>query len=137
MESESDQMKHLRTLAPFLSKFEVPPDAFPRWKRNPVASDFVNTCYKVGWIGKDFDGTEWKSSDEALRLSDDPAALQSATPEQIGRILTVLIQQGHFVDGSLASDFESGFLVEILRHITVLAARPTEERPPGDTRGSS
>ena len=129
-------MKRLRALAPFLSKFEAP-GAFPSWERNPVAWDFIDACYKAGWIMQDFDGTEWrswvewKSSDEALRLRDDPAALQSAAPEQIGRLLTVLIRQDRFVEGSLAGAFESGFLVDILRRIAELAARPTEERPTG------
>lgn len=62
-------------MAPFLSKFEALV-ASPRWKRNPVASDFVDTLYKAGGIAEDFKGTEWKNwvewkgSDEALRLRD-------------------------------------------------------------------
>ena len=134
-EIAKDDMRRLRALAPFLSKFEEPDFEFGHvvsffdsdW--SSVASDFVGTCYKAGWIGKDFDGTEWQSwvdwkeSDEACRLRDDPGALDSATPGQLGRLLTVLIRQDRFVTGALIGAFESGLLVKILRRVAVLAAR--------------
>ena len=130
-----DDMRRLRALVPFLSKFEEPGFefghvvSFAGSDLNPVASDFVDTCYKAGWIGKDFDGTEWrgwvdwKGSDEACRLRDDPGALDSATSGQIGRLLTVLIRQDRFVTGALIGAFESGLLVKILRRVAVLATR--------------
>ena len=98
---------------------------------SPVALEFVSTCYKAGWILKDFDGTEWegwgdwKDSDEARRLRDDPSALDSATPGQLGRLLKVLIRQDRFVTGALTGAFEPGLLVKILRRVVVLASRPT------------
>ena len=70
---------------------------------------------RVGWNGR----VRMKS----LQLRDDPAALQSATPEQLGRLLTVLIRQDRFIDGSLAGAFESAFLLEILRRVAVQATR--------------
>ena len=131
-----DDMQRLRALVPFLSKFEAPGFEFGHVcssfysELSPVALDFVSTCYKAGWIGKDFDGTEWrgwvdwKGSDEARRLRDDPGALDSATPGQLGRLLTVLVRQDRFVTGALISAFKSGLLVKILRRASVLAPHP-------------
>ena len=136
-ETGNDDMQRLRALVPFLSKFEAPGFKFGHVcsffdsDLSPVALDFVSTCYKSGWIGKDFDGTEWegwgdwKESDEARRLRDDPGALDSATTGQLGRLLTVLIRQDRFVTGALIGAFESGLLVRILRRVAVLASRPS------------
>ena len=136
-EAGNDDMERLRALVLFLSKFEEPGFEFGHVcsgfisDLSPVASDFVSTCYKAGWIFKDFDGTEWegwvdwKDSDEARRLRDDPSALDSAMSGQLGRLLTVLIRQERFVTGALIDAFESGLLVKILRRVAVLATRPS------------
>ena len=59
-------MERLRALVPFLSKFEAPGFEFGHVcsffdsDLSPGALDFVSTCYKAGWIAKDFEGTEWE-----------------------------------------------------------------------------
>ncbi len=138
MKPRNDNTTRLRALAPFRAKLEAPGVEFGHWaetsgslmpeyERSAVASDFVSTCNKAGWIGRDFAATEWKSwvdwkgSDEARRLSD-PETLRSATAEQIGRLLTVLVRQDRFIEGSLPGDFASGYLLAILRRVEELAA---------------
>lgn len=132
-------MERLRALVPFLSKFEEPGFEFGQVcsafhsDLSPVAIDFEAACYEAGWIweDRDFDGTEWRSwvdwkdSDEARRLHDDPSALDSATPGQLARLLTTLIRQDRFVTGTLIEAFESGLLLKILRRVGVLANRPS------------
>ena len=71
-----------------------------------------------------FDWGAWTNSLEALRLRDDPAALESATPNQLQNLLTVVIRQDRFVEGALAAEFESGLLVRILRRAAVLGEDP-------------
>ena len=56
-----------------------------------------------------------------MQLRDEPGVLEDATPEQLERLLTVLIRQERFVDGALESAFESGLLVRILKRAAVLA----------------
>ena len=136
-EAGNDDMERLRGLVPFLSKFGEPGFEFGHVCSmvdsylSPIAIDFVCTCAKFGWIGKDFNGTEWegwvdwKDSDEARRLCDDPNALDSATPGQLGRLLTALIRQDRFVTGALIDAFQSGLLVKVLRRVAVLATRPS------------
>lgn len=125
----------LRALAAFLPRFEVPgfvfggvrpgPRAFFGWfELSPVATDFVSACYEAGWVQwPDFDWGTWKNSAEARRLYFDPAALETATPEQLSRLLTVLIRQERFVDCALNAAFQSGVLLRILRRIAVLSAK--------------
>jgi hypothetical protein len=53
-------------------------------------------------------------------LRDDPNALKNATPEQLAKLLTVLIRQERFCDGVLNSAFKSGLLTGILERVAVL-----------------
>ena len=62
-----------------------------------------------------------------MRLRAEPSVLEAATPEQLQRLLTVLIRQERFVDGALESAFESGLLVRILRRVAALAEDPALE----------
>lgn len=124
----------LRALAAFLPRFEAPGFVFGGWtdppaliggfELSPVAEGFVSACYEAGWVQwPDFDWGTWKNSAEARQLYFDPAALETATPEQLSRLLTVLIRQERFVDGALNAAFESGVLLRILRRIAVLSAK--------------
>ena len=127
--------ERLEALAAFLPKFESPGFKFgqmqaptgkmPYYKTSALASQFVQTCYKMGWV-KPFDWAEWMQSTEAKRLRDDPAALANGTWEQLRRLLTVMIRQDRFVEGALGSAFESGLLTGIVRRASVLA-RDTRE----------
>lgn len=133
----------LRRLAAFLPQLEAPDFQFGEWtvpeRRedgvielggfNPssVVSDFVTTRYEAGWVQwPGFDWVTWKSSAEAVRLLDDPTAMERATPEQVSRLMTVLIRQDRFVEGALAAAYDSGFLVRILWCIATLAADSME-----------
>ena len=135
--------ERLRRLAAFLPRLEAANFQSGEWTVperteagvielggfNPssVVSDFVTRCYEAGWVQwPDFDWVTWKSSAEAVHLHDDPTAIERATPEQVSRLLTVLIRQDRFAEGTLDAAYESGFLVRILRRIATLAADSLE-----------
>ena len=130
--------ERLDAVAAFLPRFELPdfkfgrmeapPGKMPYYTLSPLASCFVKTCYETGWI-KPFEWAEWKDSPEAIHLRDDPSALEKATFEQLSRLLTVVIRQDRFVEGALASAFESGLLSGILRRATVLATDAQDTEP--------
>ncbi len=82
--------------------------------------DFVTMCYDLGWV-KPFDWPEWKETEEAAQLRDDPEVLAKATSEQLRKLLTVMIRQDRFVEGSLAAHFNSGFIDQIIDRAAVLA----------------
>ena len=137
----------LRKLAAFLPRFEAPDFEFGRWTTpvspeegvmflpgfnlSPVAADFVAACYATGWVQwPHFEWARWKDSTEARQLYFDPAALEAATPEQMSRLLTVLIRQDRFVENALGAAFDSGVLLRVLRRIATLAEHATGEQPP-------
>ena len=99
---------------------ESPPGTMPYYILSEVASDFLQVCYDMDWVQPNFDWVEWKDSDEATRLRDDPSTLEYATTEQLERLLTVLIRQDRFVEGALGSAFDSGLLLRIVRRAGVL-----------------
>ena len=121
----------LNALAEFLPIFETPdfefghfvdePGTFGYYSFSQDASRFIDVCYEMKWVNLSFYWSAWNDSAEALQLRDDPAALESATPNQLQNLLTVVIRQDRFVEGALAAVFESGLLVRILRRAAVLA----------------
>ena len=119
----------LDALAEFLPKFESPdfefgrmespPGAMPFYVLSDTASKFHKTCYQMKWV-QPFDWSKWKDSPEAIKLRDEPSALEQATPEQLERLLTVLIRQDRFVEGALGGAYESGLLTRIIRRAAAL-----------------
>ena len=127
--------ERLNALAAFLDAFESPIE-FGYWKStsgtlpyyvlHESSMDFVRTCYDSGWV-QSFDWGEWQDSPEAVELRDDPVALERATPEQLSKLLTVIIRQDRFVEGALGSAFDSGLLTQIVRRASELASDQAEE----------
>ena len=74
-----------------------------------------DTWYAEGWVMAGFDWPSWTGTPEALGLRDDPEVLKQATPVQLAKLLTVLIRQERFVNGALASAYDSGLLTAVLR----------------------
>jgi len=126
------EAESMKALAEFLPKFEAPGFEFGDWESgwfspSQDALSFISACYESGWMKPDFDWPAWAGTEEAAQLRDDPAALEQATPEQLSRLLTVVVRQDRFVEGSLGGHFESGLLVRIVRRIANLAeATPNE-----------
>ncbi|MBM4409543.1 MAG: hypothetical protein FJ038_13330 [Chloroflexi bacterium] len=126
----------LRALASFLPAFEAEGFEFGRWAGgeeirprsftmpyysfSPVAEEFLRRGV-AGWVTPRFDWPAWAATDEFQRLSRDPGALAAATPDDLARLLTVLVRSERFGDGQLAAAIESGLLARILRRADALA----------------
>ena len=127
----------MKALAGFLAVFEEPGFQFGTWhggeRKEPgvismpyfvlseTAESFVRMAYEQGWVLMGFDWPAWKETEEAIALRDDPDALAAASPEQLAKLLTVLIRQDRFVEGRLNSAFEAGLLTGIARRANILA----------------
>lgn len=138
--------EHLSSLAAFLPVFEAPDFKFAFWtdpeEAEPgvitlpesilsmPAMEFIDSAYAMDWVIHDFDWSEWMQTPEATALRDDTVVLKRANPDQLAKLLTVLIRQDRFVEGSLAEAFDSGLLTAILRRAAALA----EELAEGDPR---
>jgi hypothetical protein len=84
------------------------------FKASAEAKRFTRALRELGWV-QPFDWPAWKQTPEACQLRDDPEALASADAEQLSRLLTVLVRQERFADGTLLDAFESGLITRILK----------------------
>ena len=78
---------------------------------------FVQAAYDSGWVLDDFD---WMSWEAGRRFGNDPMAIANATIEDIERLLTAYIRADRFCEGYLASVYESGHLIAVVRRLEVL-----------------
>lgn len=82
---------------------------------------FVATLYGQGAIVV-FDWASWAHSTGA-RLADDPGALARADIDDLRRLLTAIVRQDRFSEGSLLGAFDSGLIVRILERVAELVAK--------------
>lgn len=94
---------------------------YPRY--HPEVDRFVSVAYEDGWVRTDFDWVKWSATQEARTLRDDPVALAAATPDQLAKLITVLVRQERFNEGSLRCAFEDGLVLAIVRRAGVLAGQ--------------
>jgi hypothetical protein len=80
-----------------------------------TAERFVGDCYEHGWVLAGFDWPAWAQTERARVLRDDPMVLASATEQDLAQLLTVVVRQDRFCEGSLARAFESGLILGILQ----------------------
>jgi len=90
---------------------------------HPEVNRFVSLAYEDGWVRTDFDWGVWSTTQEAHTLRDDPEALAAATPDQLAKLITVLVRQERFSEGSLMWAFEDGLVLAIVRRAWVLAGQ--------------
>lgn len=88
---------------------------------HPEVDRFVALAYEDGWVRADFDWGAWSATAEARTLRDDPVALASATPDQLAKLITVLVRQERFSEGALLAAFEVGLVLGIVRRAGDLA----------------
>jgi hypothetical protein len=113
----------------FVAGEYVTPEAAPgTWTMSYVryhseVDRFHDLAYEDGWVRTDVNWGDWNETPEALSLRDEPAALASATADQLAKLITVLVRQERFVEGSLKGAFDSGLVLGIVRRAGVLARR--------------
>jgi hypothetical protein len=68
---------------------------------------------------------------ESKALASRPAAVATASEDDLGRLLTAIVRSDRFNEGSLAGAWESGMLTAIVRRAGVLADEEALRPPPG------
>lgn len=88
---------------------------FPYWAASPEATAFVEALYREQFIIP-FDWGSWAA--EAQRYSDDDgSALAEASLDTLRRLLTTYVRADRFSAGTLASLFQSGHIIAVLRRL--------------------
>lgn len=116
----------LARLAALLTAFEDPGFKLGRWEDggfwlSDAGSELVAALYESGWILPGFDWPAWKESAEAETLLAHPEAIAGAGPHEIAKLLTTIVRQERFCEGTLAASHESGLLLAILRRARALS----------------
>jgi hypothetical protein len=76
-----------------------------------AALGFVQMLYDAGWILSDFDWAGWIDSD-GERFWKTPATMIGASEDDLAKLLTALVRQDRFVEGTLQEAFANdAFLV--------------------------
>ncbi len=129
-----DLADRLRTLAELVPILEAPDADFGHWEVPPPVDGIHHFGYYVfgptaeawraavgrgGWVTV-FDWRSWLETDEGRALRDQPEAVASATPEDLGKLLTAIVRSDRFVEGSIEGAFESGLLARIARRAAAL-----------------
>lgn len=107
-QSELSLVKKLTAIATFLP-------AFKEGKDLSSLNQFVAAAYANNWVSGDINWVEWMKTDESKKLRDDPSALAKASEHDLTCLLTTLIRQERFCEGSLEGAYDSGLLTGILQ----------------------
>ena len=103
----------------------------PWFAFGPTGDAFRAAVGRGGWVIAGFDWMTWLQTDEGQALRDRPVAVETATPDQLARLLTAIVRSDRFVEGSIAGAFESGLLTRIAKRA---AALMTEMDPSWNVR---
>lgn len=123
----SNKPAEIDALLNFLPVFEADEFEFGDWHTEegtiPMyifsnqASAFMRALYDNGWIIS-FDWGEWQN--EAAKLVESPAGLESADIETVRKLLTTHVRKERFCEGHLSAMHSCGHLVAILRRLKIL-----------------
>ena len=132
-------------LLPFADLFADPNFVFGKWgggdSRDGIvqlpfyafskgAQDFLRAVDKGSWVRPD---VNWRGDAEGERyhhLCSEPAALETATVDEIALVLTSLVRGDRYSEGILAKAFEERLIQRLLARIEALAGqRHSIEKP--------
>jgi hypothetical protein len=96
----------------------------------PIVESLVDAAYRNNWVLTKFDWPTWGQSERARQLRDEDGAIEQATGEEVCQLLTILIRQDRFSEGSLLESFNSGLMLRIVRRAKALADREPISKTP-------
>ena len=135
MSSAASLRERLLALAAFVPEFESPGFVFGTWVpsrktgENTWTMPYVDFSERAraflraagGWVTPKVDWMAWAQTPEASEFMSRPESIARATPDDLTRLLTMLVRGDRFGEGTLQSAFESGVLTAIVRRAAVLA----------------
>ena len=128
---KSKTAKQLDAILPFLDAFErmgfkcgewpVASEAsvIPYFEHDDPVAAFVQALHDNGWV-ETFHWTKWQVT--AAKYIDSPDLLASADAGTIRKLLTTHVRKDRLCEGHLASMFENGHIVAVLRRLKGIRA---------------
>jgi hypothetical protein len=96
------------------------PYTLPWFSLSELGTEFVTMAYQAGWILEDFDWASWAHGLKGQLIANDRAALASADPEQLAKLLTAVVRQDRFVEGALSDAYDTGLLLALAKRAQAL-----------------
>ena len=87
----------------------------PYFAYSPLVVRFIADACAWKWTLDQFDWTSWTKTEEFRRLTTDADVLASATPRQLQQLITTVLRQDRFAEGTLAEAFDTGLMLGITR----------------------
>jgi len=87
--------------------------------------DFIQVLYDNDWVTPKFDWTEWQES--AHQYIESPEKVELADAVTIQKLLTTHACADRFCEGHLASMFENGHILALLRRLQTLRSEMDRE----------
>ena len=106
--------KHIDAILPFLEQFEEA-GVMSYFNFNEVVLEFQQILYANDWVTPKVDWVEWQ--DVAEEYVDSPEKIKSADVVTVQKLFTTHVRKDRFCEGHLASMFENGHIVALLRRL--------------------
>src|SRR5664280_556644 len=134
-DKDKDQLKLLAAFAPIFrdpktvfGKMVGPtgsgtmqdPLTFPWFKMSEVANNFIAMAYQSGLVLEGFDWGKWGHGPEGKKLYGKRKAIAAADHQQLAKLLTLLIRNDRFSEGSLGQAYEDKILLAIVERAETL-----------------
>jgi hypothetical protein len=120
--------KQIDAILPFLDRFEaadfsagsweLPEGQFPWFNLEDVVIEFQQALNDNEWVTPAFDWTEWQQS--AQEFVNSPKKVERADTATIQKLFTTHVRKDRFCEGHLASMFENGHIVALLRRLKTI-----------------
>jgi hypothetical protein len=79
---------------------------------HPLAELFISVTDTAGWVVP-FNWSKWSETKEGQALLTIPSAMAQADRDQLSRVVTALVRQDRFCDGTLLDAFQRGAMAAI------------------------
>jgi Family of unknown function (DUF6508) len=97
----------------------------PYYELSDEMTHFTRDMAALGWV-RPFDWMSWSATPRGQQLITEPAAIGTATAEELANLLTTIIRGERFSDGEIEGAFRRGSLLAIMRRAGALARSETD-----------
>lgn len=122
-------------ILPFITRFEAdgftggkwngPPGQMPWFSYDESVTEFQSALQSAGWFDSSFDWPDWQET--AQEYVSFQGRIDAADATTIQKLFTTHFRKDRFCEGHLASMFENGHIVALLRRLRVI--RGSEKSP--------
>ncbi|MGP0059670.1 MAG: DUF6508 domain-containing protein [Beijerinckiaceae bacterium] len=87
---------------------------------SPLGHRFHDVVYANQLVLTDFDWAHWAHGPEGQHFSNTAGSVEAADEMDLRRLLTTIVRQERFAEGSMQGCLESGFVLRIVRRAAAL-----------------